>query len=215
MEDVMCKHVIGGFIVSSKIIKCKYPCADTNHDFIHPKFDGDLSSISIVIISESPPVEHSNYYYKSNKGSFFVTTQMAFKDAGIDITSYNDLTERGIYLTTAIKCSKIDYLVSSKTIKECAYKYLGNEIFGFDNVQVIMCMGDFAIKAVNYIFMNKYGVYPIKQAPTYKIRKEQHLYNAIRFIPSYTQTGGSFNIEQSKRKMIAEDIKLALNIIKK
>lgn len=200
--------------MSSKIIKCNYTCTDTNHDFIYPKFNGNANNISIVMISESSPVEHSNYYYENNKGSFFLTTQMAFKDAGIDIKSYDDLTKTGIYLTTAIKCSKIDYLVSSKTIKECAYKYLENEIFGFDKLKVIMCMGDFAIKAVNYIFKKKYGVYPIKQGSTYKIRKEKHIYNNIRFIPSYTQTGDSFNLEQSKRKMIAEDIKLAFNIIK-
>lgn len=199
----------------SNVIKCNYPCTDTNHDFIYPKFNGDADRISIVVISESPPVEKGNYYYENNKGSFLLTTQMAFKDAGSEIKSYDDLTKLGIYFTTAIKCSKIDYLVSSKTIKECAFKYLENEIFRFHNLKVIMCMGDFAIKAVNYIHKSKYDVYPIKQGSTYKIRKERFEYNNIRFIPSYTQTGDSFNIEQSKRKMIAEDIRLALKIIGK
>ena len=201
--------------MNSRIVKCTYPCTDTNHDFIYPKFDGNPNNISIVMISESPPVEHKNYYYESDKGSFFLTTQVAFEDAGVHIESYNDLTESGIYLTTAIKCSKINYLVSSKSIKECAFKYLEKEIFCFNNLKVIMCMGDFAIKAVNYIFKNKYNIYPIKQGSTYKIRKEQHTYNNIRFLPSYTQTGDSFNLEQSKRKMIAEDIKVALEIVKK
>jgi uracil-DNA glycosylase len=199
--------------MSSKIIKCSYPCTDTNHDFIFPKFNGNADAVAIVMVSESPSAEHANYYYESNEGSFFLTTKTAFEDAGINIQSYNDVTEMGIYLTTAIKCSKIKYLVSSKTIKECALKYLEKEIFSFNNLKVIMCMGDFAIKAVNYIFKNKYNIYPIQQGSTYKIRKERHIYNNIRFLPSYTQTGDSFNLEQSKRKMIAEDIKLAFDIV--
>ncbi|HON80606.1 MAG TPA: uracil-DNA glycosylase family protein [Spirochaetota bacterium] len=201
--------------MSSQIIKCSYQCTDTNHDFIFPKFNGNADAVSIVMVSEAPSIEHANYYYESNEGSFFLTTKTAFEDAGINIQSYNDVTEMGIYLTTAIKCSKIKYLVSSKTIKECALKYLEKEIFRFNNLKVIMCMGDFAIKAVNYIFKNKYNIYPIQQGSTYKIRKEQHSYNNIRFLPSYTQTGDSFNLEQSKRKMIAEDIKLAMDIVTK
>jgi len=197
------------------VIECNYPCTDTNHDFIYPKFNGDADSISMIVISESPPLEKGNYYYGNNTGSFLLSTKMAFKDAGVEIQSYDDLTKLGIYFTTAIKCSKADYIVSAKTIKECSFKYLEDEIFRFNKLKVIMCMGDFAIKAVNYIYKNKYNVYPIKKGSTYKIRKEQYVYDNIRFIPSYTQTGDSFNLEQSKRKMIAEDIRLALDIIGK
>ena len=75
-------------------------------------------------------------------------------------------------------------------------------------------MGDFAIKAINYITKRKYGKKAIQSGSTYKIRKGIHILNEIRYIPSYTQTGESFNIEKSKRQMIAEDIKNALLIIK-
>lgn len=197
----------------SKPVKCDYPCTDINKNFIFPDFKGEKNRISLIMISESPPADHSHYFYESAQGSFFITTQIAFRDAGININSYSDLTDVGIYLTTAIKCSKRDYLVSAKTIKECAHRYLKKEIFSFSDVNVIMCMGDFAIKAVNYIFQSEFNVKPIRQGSTYKIRNEIHRFNNIRFIPSYTQTGDSFNIEQSKRRMIAEDIKLALSII--
>ncbi len=161
------------------------------------------------MISEAPPLNHSNYFY-NKKGSFFLTTKLAFQDAGVIINDYNDLTKIGVYLTTAIKCSKKDYLVSSSTIKECS-KLLRIELDQFCNLKVIMCMGDFAIKAVNYIYKEKYKIIPIKTGSTYKIRKEEHIYNNIRFFPSYTQTGDSFNLEKSKRQMIADDIKNALN----
>ena len=75
-------------------------------------------------------------------------------------------------------------------------------------------MGDFAIKAVNYITKRKYGRTVIPSGSTYKIRGGTYILNGIRYFPSYTQTGESFDIEKSKRKMIAEDIKTALTIIR-
>ncbi|HEX3045899.1 MAG TPA: uracil-DNA glycosylase, partial [Bacillota bacterium] len=111
------------------------------------------------------------------------------------------------------KCSKKDYLVSATTIKACS-KLLEKELAQFPNIKVIMCMGDFAIKAVNYIYKNKYKINPIPSGSTYKIRTESHIFNDIRFLPSYTQTGDSFNLEKSKRQMISEDIRKALEYLK-
>ncbi len=76
-------------------------------------------------------------------------------------------------------------------------------------------MGDFAIKAINYISKNKYGRNAITSGSTYIIRKIKHELNGVAYLPSYIQTGDSFNIERIKRKMIVEDIKHALSIIKK
>ncbi|MNE84123.1 hypothetical protein D3C80_1809960 [compost metagenome] len=74
-------------------------------------------------------------------------------------------------------------------------------------------MGDFAINAVNYIFKRRFGVRIIPSGSTYKIRNQEYIYNGIRFYPSYTQTGDSFNIEKSKRTMIAEDIRSAMEYL--
>lgn len=160
------------------------------------------------MISEALPKELSDYFYTTEKGAYFKTTQLALADAGYGVHSYEELTEKGIYLTTAIKCSKQGYLVSANTIKNCSF-LLENEIAPFQQVKAIMCMGDFAIKSVNYIFKRKQGVKVIPSGSTYKIRDQEYLFNGIRFYPSYTQTGDSFNIEKSKREMIAEDIKSA------
>lgn len=197
----------------NKNLKCDFPCIDVNRDFICPEPYLIPETINIIMISEAPPINHEDYFYRNATGSFFQTTQTAFSDAGINIESYKDLTAMGIYLTTAIKCSKKDYPVSTRTIKECSL-LLEKELEQFKNVKVIMCMGDFAIKAVNYIYKSKYKSSPIKSGSTYKIRKEDYVLNGIRFLPSYTQTGGSFNIEKSKRLMIAEDIKKAMVYLK-
>ncbi len=193
-------------------LHCDYQCADTNKNMIYPQVAMDTKKIKLIMISEAAPENKENYFYKDTSAKFFQTTMLAFQDAGIDIKCYEDLTEMGIYLTTAIKCSKKDYLVSSQTIKNCS-KILELELLQFPNIKIIMCMGDFAIKAINYIYKSRTGTAPIKSGSTYKIRKEKHELNGIRFFPSYTQTGDSFNIEKVKRKMIAEDIRNAIDIL--
>jgi uracil-DNA glycosylase len=194
-------------------LKCDYPCTDINRNMRYPKTSLDANLIRLAMISEAPSGDYSNYFYKDISASFFQTTKTAFQDAGVSVEDYDDLTNMGIYLTTAIKCSKKDYLVSTKTIKNCA-DILEKELSQFPNIKAIMCMGDFAIKAINYLYKNKVGKAPIKSGSTYKIRKEIFEIKGIRFFPSYTQTGDSFNIEKSKRKMISEDIEIALKYIR-
>jgi len=166
------------------------------------------------MISEAPPAVHSDYYYKNKNGAFFNSTRIAFSDAGISVSTYDDITHLKIYLTTAIKCSKKDYLVSANTIKACS-KILEQELDQFPKIKVIMCMGDFAIKAINYISKRKYNKNAIPPGSTYKIRKGIYVLNGIRYFPSYTQTVASFDMEKSKRRMIAGDIKTAMSIIQK
>ncbi len=74
-------------------------------------------------------------------------------------------------------------------------------------------MGDFAVKAVNYICKEKNHTYPIPSGSTYKIRNQEHIQDGIRFLPSYTHTGENFGIEKVKRQMIAEDIKKPLEYV--
>jgi len=189
---------------------CDCPCTDVNTRMIFPQPDLDPGKIRIVMISECPPAEREDFFYGTSNGAFFRTTRMAFSDAGAAIETYDDLTRMGIYLTTAIKCGKTGYLVSAKTIKECAVRFLKPELEQFPHVGMILCMGDFAIKAVNYVYKEKYGKSPIPPGSTYKIRSQEYIQNGIRFLPSYTHTGDSFNIEKVKRQMIAEDIRTAL-----
>lgn len=195
-------------------MKCEYPCKDIYPEMKIPHPDIDPEKIRMILISEAPPAQIKDFYYQDNSGSFFQTTRMAFSDAGVQLEDYDDLTRMGIYLTTAIKCSKKTYLVSRETIKNCSI-ILEKEISQFPHLQVIMCMGDFAIKAINIIYKKKFGIMPIRQGSTYKIRKEVYQFKGVRFFPSYTQTGDSFNLEKSKRKMIVEDIRNALMYLKK
>lgn len=187
---------------------CEKNCTDVNQEVYLPKASISSEQVKVIMISEALPKNLDDYFYINEEAAFFRTTQQALADSGYNINSFDDLNNMGIYLTTAIKCSKKDYLVSATTIKNCSL-VLEKEIEPFHNVKSIMCMGDFAIKSINYIYKRKHGVKVIASGSTYKIRNQEYIYNNIRFYPSYTQTGDSYNLEKSKRYMIAEDIKSA------
>lgn len=197
----------------NKNLTCDYPCTDVFPAIIFPQVALDPALIRMVMISEAPSADVSNYFYRETAAPFFQTTRTAFQDAGVQIEKYDDLTNLGIYLTTAIKCCKKGYLVSAATLKNCS-AILEKELDQFPQLLVIMCLGDFAIRAVNYIFKRKTGRAPIRSGSTYRIRKDIFELEGIRFFPSYTQTGDSFDLEKSKRRMIAEDIRNALEYIK-
>lgn len=193
-------------------LHCDLPCLDTNRDFVVPKSDLPSREIKLIMISEAPPAEHNDYFYRSPNGSFFRATQRAFADAGLEISCYADLTLLGVYLTTAIKCSKRGYLVSAATLRGCSY-LLEREIASFPKARVIMCMGDFAIRAVNYVAKRRFGSPVFPHGSTYRIRKGSYWREGVAYLPSYTQTGPSVDIEKSKRGMIAEDIARAMALV--
>jgi uracil-DNA glycosylase len=193
---------------------CPFGCSDVtfqNYMFkTDPKFN---EIIKMIMISEAFPANSSDYFTGGESSKFLKNTNHVFGALGYPFSSFEDYLSNGIYLTTALKCTKKDYLVSSKTIENCSY-LLEKEIEQFPNVKIIMLMGDFAIKAVNMIWKRKYKERVIPAGSTYKIRGEKFESRGLRFFPSYTQTGDSFGIEKSKVEMIIDDTKKAMELIK-
>jgi len=171
------------------------------------------TKIKMVVISESFPKISEDYFDGQNTPVYIKNTNYLFNSNGCNYKTYLDYLKNGIYLTTAIKCCKKDYLVSAKTIENCSLN-LEKEIDLFPNIQVVLLMGDFAIKSINYIWKRKFNQKVIPSGSTYKIRNDIYSHNGIRFIPSYTQTGDSFGIEKSKIVMMIEDIGKAIACIK-
>ena len=188
-------------------------CADVHHEcYIVPNVDLQPERISAVMISEAAPPDPDDYYYAAGEPLFQQTTVQAFRDAGAEVSSIGDILEMGVYLTTAVKCGKIGYGLKAGTIKACS-KILEQELALFPQVQVVLLMGDVAIKAVNYIATRAGEERVIPAGSTYKIRGGTYHFRGRRAFPSYLQAGPSFFIERSKRRMIAEDIAAALELI--
>ena len=199
----------------SKCVGCEgSPCVDVKHEcYMVPDVEVKPDDVSIVMISEAAPTNPDDYYYAEGNPLFEQTTVQAFNDAGVDVSSIQDILDLGVYLTTAVKCGKTGYGIKASTIKECSL-ILEKELALFPDVRVFMLMGDVAIKAINYIAKRAGEGRVIPAGSTYKIRGQEYIFRGKRAFPSYLQAGPSFFIEKSKRRMIAEDIANALRLLK-
>ena len=198
----------------SECVGCElFPCADVKHElYIVPEVELKPDDVSIVMISEAAPSDRGDYFYAPGDPLFQQTTVQAFDDAGVSVSSIQDILDLGVYLTTAVKCGKMGYGIKAATIKQCSL-ILEQELALFPNVQAYMLMGDVAIKAINYIAKRAGEGRVIPAGSTYKIRGQEYAFRGVRAFPSYTQAGPSFFIEKSKRRMIAEDISAALSLL--
>ena len=164
------------------------------------------------MVSEAAAPRVEDNYYASNDALFAQTTLQAFRDAGADVASIAELVRRGIYFTTAVKCAKTAYGIQTATVNACS-ELLERELTLFPNLRVILLMGDVAIKALCAIARRAGEPRPIPAGSTYKLRGPEYTWRGARVFPSYLQAGPSFFIEKSKRRMIAEDIASALELV--
>lgn len=197
----------------SACVGCKtFPCTDVRHEcYIVPDIDVSPDKISVILISEAAPADPADYYYAPGDPLFAQTTVQAFRDAGIAVSSIQDILDLGIYLTTAVKCGKTGYGIAAGTINQCS-GILEQELALFPKARALLLMGDVAIKAVNAIARQAGEPRVIPAGSTYKIRGGQFYFRGLRALPSYLQAGPSYFIEKSKRQMIAGDIAVALEL---
>ena len=200
--------------VSSRIRCIGFPCADVHRgSYFIPRVTLDPLAVSTVLVSEASPPALRDHYYAGGDSLFARTTLQAFAGAGVGVASMQDLIDRGIYLTTTIKCGKKGYAVARSTIDACS-ALLEKELALFPRVRVILLMGDVAITALNLISKRQGEGRVIPAGPTYKLRGGTFTYHGMRVFPSYLQAGPSYFIEKSKRRMIAEDIRSALQLVR-
>ena len=197
----------------NQTITCKdFPCKDVRQErFTIPGIDIDPRQITIMMIAECASQQTQDDFYAGEAALFAQTTLLAFQDAGVPVSSIQDILARGIYLTTAVKCAKTAYGIENATVQACSH-LLEQEIALFPNIKAYLLMGDVAIKAVNSIAKRNREARPVPAGSTYKIRGGEFRFRGARVFPSYLQAGPSFGIEKSKRKMIAEDIRAALQL---
>ncbi len=197
-----------------KQVSCeRFPCQDVRHEcYVVPAIHVNPNHISIVMISEAAPPDPGDYFYAAGKPLFQETTVEVFQQAGADVASAKDILRLGVYMTTAVKCGKIEYGIKSGTIQECS-RLLERELALFPKAQVYMLMGDVAIKALNAIVARAGEGRVIPAGSTYKLRGQEYFFRGRRVFPSYLQVGPNFFIEKGKHQVIAEDVAQALRLV--
>jgi uracil-DNA glycosylase len=195
------------------LVTCRdFPCADVVHArHVVSSVDLEPDSVRIVLVSEVPPADPGDDYLAPGGPLFARTTVQAFRDAGADVQSIDDVIALGVHLTTAVKCAKRAYAIDRRTIEACSH-LLGRELALFPNARAYLLMGDVAIAALNRVAIREGVGRVIPAGATYRIRGGEYTFRGVRLLPSYLQAGPAFFIERQKRRMIAEDIAAALRI---
>ncbi len=175
--------------------------------------DIDPLTIKAIMINEVVPADPSQDFYGTPDADYLKTTIPLLQRAGAEAASIQDILQRGIYITNAVKTPKTDYTIDKSSI-ENSLPYLEAELSLFPHIKVIMLMGDVAKKAFNMITKKSTKKNAVPAVSTYKLRNSEIYYNGIRIMPSYIMTGGNILIEKSKVTMAAEDIAAMLEIIK-
>lgn len=174
----------------------------------------DPKSIKALMINEVVPADPQNDFYGSENAAYMETTIPLFRQAGIEVSTIQEILAQGIYLTNAIKFPKSETTIDNDSIEK-SLPYLEKELTLFPNVQVIMLMGDVAKKCFNRITKKATKRNAVPAISTYKIRKTELYYQNIRIMPSYIMTGKNILIEKSKVQMAAEDLASMFQIISK
>ena len=170
-------------------------------------------TIQAIMINEVVPSHSEEDFYGKPDSAYMSTTIPMFRKAGIEVGLVQDILNRGIYITNAVKTPKSEYAVSKESI-ENSLPYLGKELALFPNVKVIMLMGDVAKKAFNMISKKTTKKNAVPSISTYKLRNTEIFYNGIRIMSSYIMTGQNILIEKSKFEMASEDIETMYRLIK-
>lgn len=175
--------------------------------------DIDPLTIKAIMINEVVPADPLQDFYGAPDADYLKTTIPLLQGAGAKVTSIQDILQKGIYITNAVKTPKADYVIDKRSI-ENSLPYLEAELSLFHNIKVIMLMGDVAKKAFNMITKKATKKNAVPAVSTYKLRNSEIFYQGIRVMPSYIMTGGNILIEKSKVTMTTEDIAIMLEIIK-
>ena len=174
--------------------------------------DIDPLTIKAIMINEVVPSDPLEDFYGNPDADYLKTTIPLLQRAGAEAASIQDILQKGIYITNAVKTPKTDYVIEKSSI-ENSLPYLEAELSLFPNIKVIMLMGDVAKKAFNMITKKASKKNVIPAVSTYKLRSSEIYYGDIRVMPSYIMTGGNILIEKSKVTMATEDIAAMLKII--
>ena len=170
-------------------------------------------TIQAIMINEVVPSCPEDDFYGKPDSAYMSTTIPMFRKAGIEVGLVQDILNRGIYITNAVKTPKTEYAVSKESIED-SLPYLEKELALFPNVKVIMLMGDVAKKAFNMISKKTTKKNAVPSISTYKLRNTEIIYKGIRIIPSYIMTGQNILIEKSKFEMASKDIETMYRLIK-
>ena len=189
-----------------------FPCTDVRHaGNVRPDLPARRDHIRVIMVSAAPPTDAVGKAAGYQDPMARQETVDAFRSAGFDVSSLDDIRNLGVYVTTAIKCPKIGFGVKQETVAACS-KILEAEIDMFPNVKSILLMGNTAIRAINAVAVRKFGAPSIPSGSAYKVKGHEYAFGDISLFPSYPEYGRNLSVEGNRQDVVAVDIRNAIEV---
>jgi uracil-DNA glycosylase len=163
------------------------------------------------MISAAPPIDAEGDVARRGEPFERAETVAAFRSAGFDVQTTDDIRNLGVYVTTAVKCPKLGFGVKQETVDACSH-ILEAEIGMFPNVKSILLMGNTAIRAINAIAARRLGAPVIPSGSAYKVKGHEYAFGEISLFPSYPASGRNLSVEGNQQDVIAVDIRNAIEV---
>ena len=189
-----------------------FPCTDVRHAG-HTGFDlpANRDAIRVIMISAAPPTDAASIKPGYRQPIDRSETIQAFRSAGFDVDTIEDIRSLGVYVTTAVKCPKVGFGLKQETVEACS-RLLEAEIDQFPNVKSILLMGNTAIRAINAVAERKLGAPVIPNGSAYKVKGHEYPFGDISLFPSYPESGRNLSVEGNRQDVIAVDIRNAIEV---
>lgn len=188
-----------------------FPCADVRHaGNVRPNLPARRDHIRVIMVSAAPPSDNGVTQAPENPFARAETLE-AFRSAGFDVHSHEDIRRLGVYVTTAVKCPKIGFGLKQETVEACS-RLLEAEMAMFPNIKSILLMGNTAIRAVNAIAVRQSGAPVIPTGSAYKVKGHEYQFGDISLFPSYPESGRNLSVEGNQQDVIAVDIRNAIEV---
>lgn len=188
------------------------PCTDVRHaGNVRPELPARRDHIRVIMISAAPPIDATGDAAKYGEPFARGETIAAFRSAGFDVDTIDDIRNLGVYVTTAVKCPKLGFGLKPETIEACSH-FLEAEIDMFPNVKSILLMGNTAIRAINTIAVRRFGSPAIPTGSAYKIKGHEYPFGDMSLFPSYPASGRNLSVEGNRQDVVAVDIRNAIEV---
>ena len=112
----------------------------------------DPPTIKAIMINEVVPSDPIQDFYGAADADYLKTTIPLFQMAGAKVTSIQDILQKGIYITNAVKTPKSEYNIDKGSIENSLpYLETAGTAFFFDAFFVIMLKAFFATSPISII----------------------------------------------------------------
>jgi hypothetical protein len=189
-----------------------FPCTDVRHvGHTEPDLPVHRDSIRVIMISAAPPTDAATIKPGYREPIDRTETIQAFRSAGFDVGTIEDIRRLGVYVTTAVKCPKVGFGLKQETVEACSH-LLEAEIDQFPNLKSILLMGNTAIRAINAVAERKLGAPVIPNGSAYKVKGHEYPFGDVSLFPSYPESGRNLSVEGNRQDVIAVDIRNAIEV---